>query len=435
MFWIWKASLAWFGNLRLRTKLYISFGWMCLFTVVLGVVCLGGIHRVRVEVAGHPGAVAAATENPPAESQSVEARTVAIASQFQSVILLLLGGIIVADILMAWRLVHLIGDPVLHACEVLDRISNRDLSIEAKVESEDEVGQMCAALNRTIHMLHDVLGQLGESSEGLEKAALDLNNQTICAQGNCHQQVDLAREVLTSTRLLAEKGSKIAHNTIEAAQASRESSQVAHGGNTAMSSAAETMNQVAAASATIHELMNRLDARSREIGKVVTTIREISENTNLLALNASIEAARAGEHGRGFAVVAGEVRRLAEHTRQATEEIATTVESILEETANTTRAVESSRSSIEAGQQRTAEAHRMLSEIIRHANRTETLADDASTAAGEQSAAGEQIASNAGRVAELAEASLTASGEVARTGEGIRDSARQLGKVVRQFRL
>ncbi len=139
-----------------------------------------------------------------------------------------------------------------------------------------------------------------------------------------------------------------------------------------MATAAHTMGEIASSSSEIRALMGRLDGRSHEISKVVTTIREISENTNLLALNAAIEAARAGEQGRGFAVVAGEVRRLAEHTRSATEEIAGMVAGIQQETASTTAAIESSRSSIEDGRLRTEEAHQMLTEIIQRASQTES---------------------------------------------------------------
>jgi methyl-accepting chemotaxis protein len=438
MFWILRSSLIWFGNLRLKTKLYMSFGWMCLFTVVLGVVCLGGIYRIRQAANQHPSPGAASQltgSTAPDAANNAGDQTEAVATQFQSVILGLLALILAVDLLMAWRLTHIIGDPILHACEVLDKISHRDLTVEANVDSEDEVGQMCAALNRTIQTMHDVLANLAESSEGLENAAADLNSQTSCSSDNSHTQVDLAREVLDATRLLAEKGAEIARNSQEAAQASRESSQTAASGSETMASAAATMEQVAAASATIRELMGRLDGRAREIGKVVTAIREISENTNLLALNAAIEAARAGEAGRGFAVVAGEVRRLAEHTRSATEEIAGMVASIQQETASTTAAVESSRHSIEDGQLRTQQAHQMLNQIIRTASQTETLAEGAATAAGEQSSASQQIAGNAARVTDLASASLDACKMVTQAGASIRSSAHQLNEVVHQFKL
>jgi len=111
------------------------------------------------------------------------------------------------------------------------------------------------------------------------------------------------------------------------------------------------------------------------------------------------------------------------------------VQSIQNETAGTTVAVESSRASIEVGQQRTNEAHQMLTHIIRSASQTETLAKEAASAVVEQSSASKQIAANAAQVADLAADSLNASEEAAKTGKVILASARHLSEVVHQFKL
>lgn len=425
MVWLWNAALRWFGNLPLKLKLYISFGWMCLFTVVLGAVAVGGIERIRDQ------ADAAST----GAQSSIHTVVGMTAGQVETVIVSLLAFILLVDILMAWRLAYIISAPVLDACSVLERLANQDLTVHATVESTDEVGQMGEALNRTIDNFHQIMDQLYHASAELERVASELADNTACANGNCETQSRLAGEVLSATRLLADKGSSIARNSIETAEASRSSSESASTGNEVMQHAAHTMSEVASSADRIHQLMGELDERSRAIGQVVTTIREISENTNLLALNASIEAARAGEQGKGFAVVAGEVRRLAEHTRSATEEIASMVQNIQQQTASTTNAVEASRSSIELGRQQTQEASQMLSLIIRSSEQTGTLAEETASAAGDQSTASQQIASNAEQVAELAQRALENSKDVARTGAVIRDSARHLSDVVGRFHL
>ncbi len=444
MIWLWNASLTWFANLRLKTKLYISFGWMCLFTVLLGVVCLGGIERIMAVTdleraalqttdipSQAPGSEAALHPRAAALRQTVQG----VARQFQAVIVALLSMIVFLDLLMAWRLSHLISHPIEDACRVLESLSNRDLTVAATIESTDEVGEMGKALNRTIEHLHGVLLGLRDSAQTLDHAAAELGEKTALTSANCNRQSQLAQEVLRSTNLLADKGGEIARNSIETAEASRQSSQTASSGGEAMATASQTMAQVAESSSSIHELMVRLDGRSREIGKVVTAIRAISENTNLLALNAAIEAARAGEQGRGFAVVAGEVRRLAEHTRSATEEIAQMVESIQQETAATSAAVMESRDTIESGRASTEKAHEILTAIIHQASITGTLAEGTASAAEHQSAASQQIAGNAAQFAELASASHEASARTAATGQAIRASAAQLTKVVSQFRL
>ena len=436
---IWTACLRWFGNLALKTKLYMSFGWMSLFTLVLGAVCLCGMHRIReaadrgaAEAWTAEGVTHAASQGPQSSSER-DAETVA--AEFQSVILGLLGGILLLSFAMAWRLVHLIGDPVIDAIRVLERVSHRDLTATARVESADEVGKMCEALNRTVRNFHDVLSNLAENADALKKVAEQLAEHAATSQANCERQATLAQQVLDSSESIVEKECAMTRNSHEAVEASRESSQTAGTSREAMDTAARTMDEVSSSSAKIGALMRRLDGRSQEIGKVVATIREISENTNLLALNAAIEAARAGEQGRGFAVVAGEVRRLAEHTRSATEEIGRMVESIQQETASTDDAIEASRTGIEAGRVRTGEAHQMLTRIIERAGRAEALAEATATAAVDQSTAGREISNRAAQVAELAAESLHCSIKVRETMQEIHMSARRLSEIVHQFTL
>jgi len=157
---------------------------------------------------------------------------------------------------------------------------------------------------------------------------------------------------------------EISNNAESAATASRTSAETATRGGDVMQAAAHTMEKIAAATSSVSERMTSLSHRSEEIGNVVNVIQEISEQTNLLALNAAIEAARAGEHGRGFAVVAGEVRRLAERTKGATEEIAGTIRSIQEETRATLEVMNQSRSAVESGLSETSNARQSLEAII-----------------------------------------------------------------------
>lgn len=441
MVWLWKACLTWFGNLPLKTKLHISFGWLCFFTVVLGSVCLVGIQQVReVMVSGTPSSVSAEASTTIHSQQSDDAAKLSstvdhVIEKLRYTVISLLVLIVLVDILMAWRLTQLISRPILHACGVLQRLAQHDLTVSAPVESTDEVGQMSIALNTTIDHLHGILRNLQQSAQSLANSAQGLAEETSHTTANCNRQSELAEQVLRSTEELTEAGEQIARNSREAAEASRESALTADSGGEVMISAAQTMGEISESSLTIHELMARLDERSQEISRAVTVIREISESTNLLALNAAIEAARAGDQGRGFAVVAGEVRRLAEHTRTATEEIAGMVTSIQQETVNTTAAVEASRDRIESGRSRTEKARELLTEIIQRANQTETLAEGTASAVGAQSAASQQISGNVAQVAELANASITASQQAAQTGKHIREMATHLNEIVLQFQL
>jgi methyl-accepting chemotaxis protein len=181
--------------------------------------------------------------------------------------------------------------------------------------------------------------------------------------------------------------------------------------------------------------MTSLAHRSEEIGKVVNVIQEISEQTNLLALNAAIEAARAGEHGRGFAVVAGEVRRLAERTKGATEEIAGTIRSIQEETRETLQVMEDSRNAVETGMEETARARKSLEEIIQSSRQVEHQIHLIATAATEQTSASSEISESAGHISQLATENAQGAEEAVEALKNLALLASDLDDMIRQFHL
>jgi methyl-accepting chemotaxis protein len=228
---------------------------------------------------------------------------------------------------------------------------------------------------------------------------------------------------------------EISHNAESAAAASRESAETANQGGTVMQAAAVTMEKIAAATNSVSEKMASLAHRSEEIGKVVSVIQEISEQTNLLALNAAIEAARAGEHGRGFAVVAGEVRRLAERTKGATEQIAGTIRSIQDETRATMNVMLESRSAVESGIGETAHARKSLEAIIESSRQVEHQIHLIATAATEQTSAAGEISESASQISQLSTETAHGAEEAVEALKNLASLASDLDGMIRQFHL
>jgi methyl-accepting chemotaxis protein len=362
-------------------------------------------------------------------------RTIQLGHGLAWMVGVLMAGAVLLCAVVGMVLTRLIVPQLRAATEALEKLAAKDLTAEVVAVGRDEVGRLSTAINASVGSMRAVLRTLAHGAEALTVAADEMSKLSTQSQANTHEQSDKTNQIAAAAAEMTATIGEISQNAEQASAASQESAATASQGGSVMQSASTTMERISAATKTVESKMASLAHRSEEIGKVVNVIQEISEQTNLLALNAAIEAARAGEHGRGFAVVAGEVRRLAERTKGATEEIAGTIRSIQDETKQTLEVMTKSRGAVESGISETARARDSLHLIIESSKQVEHQVHMIATAATEQTAASREISESAGHISSLATESAQASASTASASQNLAELAQEMNSVIRQFSL
>jgi methyl-accepting chemotaxis protein len=332
-------------------------------------------------------------------------------------------------------LTRMIVRPVEEMTAALESLADKNLTVQVDSQTKDEIGRLASALNTSVSSMRQVLIAVLKGADQLALTSQEISGNSIQASANAQHQSQNTQQIAVAAQEMTATISEISHNAEAAAVASQDSARKAEEGGKVMQSAESTMGKISRVTATVSEKMNSLALHSEEIGKVASVIGEISEQTNLLALNAAIEAARAGEHGRGFSVVAGEVRRLAERTKEATEEISATIKRIQNGTAETLSVMEESRAAVGTGLEETIRARLSLESIIDSSRQVGRQIGLIATAATEQTAASGEISESAAEISQWTTENARGADLAVVSTKNLVGLANDLDSMIRQFRL
>ncbi|PIJ97190.1 methyl-accepting chemotaxis protein [Lysinibacillus sphaericus] len=257
--------------------------------------------------------------------------------------MIVIGVAIIIGVLVIWQYASSMAKPINRVVQAMERFAEGDLTQESmSIRSKDEIGKLANAMNQMQSKLKDMIHNIAQASDlittsskelsqsanevnmGAEQVAITMNELASGAEGQAHHSNELTSLMERFTADLRETnqyGEHIHQSSFEVLGLTNEGSQL-------MTSSNSQMKKIDSIVQNAVEKVKNLDAQAQEISKLVVVIKDIANQTNLLALNAAIEAARAGEHGKGFAVVADEVRKLAEQVGYSVNDITTIVANI-----------------------------------------------------------------------------------------------------------
>ena len=319
----------------------------------------------------------------------------------------------------------------------LDNISKGegDLTRRMEVKCGDEIGHVADAFNAFMNKLQSIIRDVKTGAEQVSNTTDELAKVSGLVASNSQQASEEAYSMATQVEIMSYTLEALSSQAEDVQRISAESGEYSKQGSDIIHAAADEMVHIATTVNESSRLIQDLGQQSAQISQIVNVIKEIADQTNLLALNAAIEAARAGEQGRGFAVVADEVRKLAERTSNSTQEITAMIGKIQACTHMAIQSMDAGVSKVSAGAELAQQAGNAINQIKDGVERVVGAVNEISASLKEQALSNSENAHKVENIASLSEQNSNAFKETAKTVEYIDELARNLSALVGRFKL
>jgi len=394
-------------------------------------------NKLEPLYASHRASIDKLVEKVNTWTDEVKSQSVARIAARQAMMTWIGGGLIAAVLGLSWLLGRQINASVESIVAGVLQIAegSGDLTLRVKAKFNDELAAVADGLNRFVDAMHDIIFELIDQTKGVARGSTEIATANDKVASVVSQQRAATQEVSRAVSELAESIHHVARQSTEASDNASESGRVALSGSEVVDKTVASVRSIAGVVSDSAQSMSQLEDSGNKIAKAIEVINDIAEQTNLLALNAAIEAARAGEHGRGFAVVADEVRKLADRTTRATEEISQTVTAISQDTRSAAQRMKECLTQVNAGVEMAEQAGQALINITRGAETTVGAIRTIAAAAEQQAAATTQISASVATIASGASETEAAATQCVDTSTDLRERANTLQGLIGAFRL
>ncbi|WP_293766102.1 methyl-accepting chemotaxis protein [uncultured Aquitalea sp.] len=318
---------------------------------------------------------------------------------------------------------------------ISDIAGSLDFTRRAPADSQDELGSIAQAFNGLVDRLQSSLSDLAGNIHRVAGAATTLAETSTDVARTAEAQSEVSASVAATVQQLTVSINHVGSQAASTNDHAVAAGDLASSGHQVVSATVDDIRDIAATVRDASDSVRRLGEQAQTIVASVSVIKDIADQTNLLALNAAIEAARAGEQGRGFAVVADEVRKLAERTAAMTGEITTVIRAISDSNEQTGRAMSATVSRVDNGLQRADQAQDAISRIGSTTQDLVGLVGSITGSIREQASASTDIAVQVDRIADMAREANEGAGATSSAARQLDAAARQMQGIVAAYRL